>query len=101
MTAVVGMYAEWASLENEIQCDKANESVLHKFPAAVGREVAATVVRHIAKGLSIAAENAEPSKLNTDKEVKWTMEVLIGISIVLCWSARHIGTERQIGMVAS
>lgn len=77
MVTVSGMYADWASLEAEIQCDTANESVLHKFPAQVGKEVAATVVRHIAKGLSIAVENSEPSKLNSDKEVKWTMEVII------------------------
>jgi len=69
------MYAEWASLQNEIQCDKANQSVLHKFPAVVGREVACSVVRHITQNLSIAASNSEPSNLNTDKEVKWTMEV--------------------------
>ncbi|KAK3094041.1 hypothetical protein FSP39_023374 [Pinctada imbricata] len=78
------MYADWASLEAEIQCDTANESVLHKFPAQVGKEVAATVVRHIAKGLSIASDNSEPSKLKSDKEVKWTMEVLcFGLSLPL------------------
>ena len=70
------MYAEWSSLHGEIQCDKANQSVLHKFPAPVGRDVAVSVVKHIAVNLSMAANNSEPSNLNSDKDVKWTMEVI-------------------------
>ncbi|XP_078313092.1 ral GTPase-activating protein subunit beta-like isoform X3 [Crassostrea virginica] len=70
------MYSEWASLQDEIQCDKANQSVLHKFPPVVGTTVATSVVRHIALSLSIAANSSEPCQLDSDKEVKWAMEVL-------------------------
>lgn len=68
------MYCDWASLQGDIQCDKANQSVLHKFPTTVGREVACTVVKSLAQNVTIAGNN-EPSNLVTDKEVKWTMEV--------------------------
>ncbi|XP_060069949.1 ral GTPase-activating protein subunit beta-like isoform X1 [Ylistrum balloti] len=78
------MYAEWASLQDDIQCDKANQSVLHKFPPLVGRDVAFTVVKHIASSINLAANNSEPSNLNTDKDVKWAMEVLcFGLSLPL------------------
>ncbi|XP_070179509.1 ral GTPase-activating protein subunit beta-like isoform X2 [Littorina saxatilis] len=70
------MYADWASLHDEIQCDRGNQSVLHKFPAAVGREVACSVVKCIAHNLSSAATNDEPSSLEDERDVKWTMEVL-------------------------
>lgn len=69
------MYADWASLQDEIQFDKANRSVLHKFPNTVGRDVACCVVKHIAQNLSINATACEPSNLETHSEVKWTMEV--------------------------
>jgi hypothetical protein len=69
------MYSEWASLQDEIQCDKTNQSVLHKFPATVGTTVATSVVHHIATSLNIAANNHEPCRLDSDKEVKWAMEV--------------------------
>ncbi|XP_056022408.1 ral GTPase-activating protein subunit beta-like isoform X3 [Ostrea edulis] len=78
------MYSEWSSLQDEIQCDKTNQSVLHKFPAAVGTTVATSVVKHIATSLSIAANNLEPCRLDSDKEVKWAMEVLCyGLSLPL------------------
>ncbi|XP_050404785.1 ral GTPase-activating protein subunit beta isoform X2 [Patella vulgata] len=79
------MYAEWASLQDEIHYDKGNQSVLHKFPASVGRDVACTVVKHIAQNLSIATTSGEPSTLEDDKDVKWTMEVLcygLGLPLV-------------------
>lgn len=69
------MYCEWASLQGEIQCDKANQSVLHKFPETVGKDVAFTVVKSIAQNLSVVSNSCEPSNLASDKEVKWTMEV--------------------------
>jgi len=69
------MYADWASLQDEIQFDQANKSVLHKFPSIVGREVACTVVKHIAQNLSISVSLCDPSDLDTDADVKWTMEV--------------------------
>ncbi|XP_059176419.1 ral GTPase-activating protein subunit beta-like isoform X2 [Physella acuta] len=70
------MYWDWASLQEEIQCDRGNQSVLHKFPANVGREVACHVVKHIAQSLSIASGTDEPSSLQDEKDVNWTMEVL-------------------------
>lgn len=69
------MYADWASLQDEIQYDQTNKSVLHKFPNTVGRDVACTVVKHIAQNLSISVSSCEPSDLETDSDVKWTMEV--------------------------
>jgi hypothetical protein len=57
------MYCEWASLQGEIQCDKANQSVLHKFPETVGRDVAFTVVKSIAQNLSVVSNSCEPSHL--------------------------------------
>ena len=74
----VKMYADWASLQDEIQCDRGNQSVLHRFPAAVGREVACSVVKCIAHNLSSAATNDEPSSLEDERDVKWTMEVSSG-----------------------
>ena len=69
------MYADWASLQDEIKFDKANESVLHRYPGPVGRDVACHVVKTIAQNLSFSVSNPDPSNLLTDKEVKWTMEV--------------------------
>ena len=69
------MYADWASLQDEIKFDKANKSVLHKFPNLVGREVAGCVVKTLAQNLSISVSNPDPSNLESDKDVKWTMEV--------------------------
>uniref|UniRef100_A0A0B7AW45 Ral GTPase-activating protein subunit alpha/beta N-terminal domain-containing protein n=1 Tax=Arion vulgaris TaxID=1028688 RepID=A0A0B7AW45_9EUPU len=78
------MYCDWASLQEEIQCDRGHQSVLHKFPASVGREVACHVVKHIAQNLSIAAGTDEPSSLQDEKDVNWTMEVLcFGLSLPL------------------
>ncbi|BFZ12491.1 hypothetical protein BsWGS_15530 [Bradybaena similaris] len=70
------MYCDWASLQEEIQCDRGHQSVLHKFPTSVGREVACHVVKHIAQNLSISTAADEPSSLQDEKDVKWTMEVL-------------------------
>lgn len=69
------MYADWASLEDEIEHHKGNQSVLHKFNPVVGRDVACTVVRNIAANVSIPAANEDPSTLEDEKDVKWTMEV--------------------------
>ena len=69
------MYSEWASLQQEIQNDASNVSVLHKFPEGVSREVAGSIVKMLAKNLSIATNTDQPSNLNTDKDVQWTMEV--------------------------
>lgn len=69
------MYSDWASLQDEIQFDEANRSVLHKFPHQVGQDVAHCVVKHIAQNLSFTVNNCDPSNLETHSEVKWTMEV--------------------------
>ncbi|KAL2090574.1 hypothetical protein ACEWY4_012837 [Coilia grayii] len=49
-------------------------SVLHSYPAPVGRDVANAVVKPL--GTSQGGPSAEQCVLKTDKEVKWTMEVL-------------------------
>ncbi|XP_043946127.1 ral GTPase-activating protein subunit beta isoform X2 [Protopterus annectens] len=64
------MYSEWRSLLFVIQNDQGHMSVLHSYPENVGREVANAVVRPL-----VSTYGGE-SILKTDKEVKWTMEVL-------------------------
>lgn len=78
------MYSEWASLSALIQRDSdESRSVLEKFSPGAGREVALSVVRQLAVNLGIA-QAAEPSSLNTDKEVQWCMEVIcFGLSLPL------------------
>jgi hypothetical protein len=53
--------------------------VLNRFPDTVGKDVATAVVRNLAQSLSIGMESSEPSKLASDKEVKWTMEVMFPV----------------------
>ncbi|XP_036427095.1 ral GTPase-activating protein subunit beta isoform X3 [Colossoma macropomum] len=67
------MYSEWRSLHLVVQSDPGHLSVLHSYPPTVGREVANAVVRPL--GGSPGAPSPE-CLLKTDKEVKWTMEVL-------------------------
>ncbi|XP_076849474.1 ral GTPase-activating protein subunit beta isoform X2 [Brachyhypopomus gauderio] len=67
------MYSEWRSLHLVVQSDQGHLSVLHSYPSTVGRDVANAVVRPL--GASLAAPVSE-CLLKTDKEVKWTMEVL-------------------------
>ncbi|KAI4894193.1 hypothetical protein NFI96_011735 [Prochilodus magdalenae] len=67
------MYSEWRSLHLVVQSDPGHLSVLHSYPPPVGREVANAVVRPL--GGSLGAPSPE-CPLKTDKEVKWTMEVL-------------------------
>ena len=71
------MYSEWASLQQEIQSEAGNTSVLHKFPDIVGKDVASSVVKTLAKSLSMATTNEQPSNLHSDKDVDWTMEVWV------------------------
>ncbi|KAG7283496.1 hypothetical protein CRUP_035289 [Coryphaenoides rupestris] len=67
------MYSEWRSLHLMVQSDQGHLSVLHTYPAGVGMEVANAVVKPLGTAVSpVATENI----LKTDKEVKWTMEVL-------------------------
>ncbi|XP_062316123.1 ral GTPase-activating protein subunit beta-like [Osmerus eperlanus] len=64
------MYSEWRSLHLVVQSDQGHLSVLHTYPGGVGLEVANAVVKPL--GTAVSPENI----LKTDKEVKWTMEVL-------------------------
>lgn len=69
------MYSEWASLTNIIQNGSEEYgSVLTKLPVASGRDVTLAVVKQLASNLGIS-QAAEPSQLNSDKEVQWCMEV--------------------------
>lgn len=79
-----GMYSEWASLSSLIQQgSEDSQSVLEKFSPGVGREVALSIVRQLAANLGIA-QAAEPSALNSDREIQWCMEVIcFGLSLPL------------------
>uniref|UniRef100_A0A3Q2ZWK8 Ral GTPase-activating protein subunit beta n=1 Tax=Kryptolebias marmoratus TaxID=37003 RepID=A0A3Q2ZWK8_KRYMA len=67
------MYSEWRSLQLVVQSDQGHLSVLHTYPPSVGTEVANAVVKPLGTAVSpVATDNI----LKTDKEVKWTMEVL-------------------------
>ncbi|XP_027897478.1 ral GTPase-activating protein subunit beta isoform X4 [Xiphophorus couchianus] len=67
------MYSEWRSLQLVVQSDQGHLSVLHTYPPSVGTEVANAVVKPLGTAVSpVATENI----LKSDKEVKWTMEVL-------------------------
>ncbi|XP_024939049.1 ral GTPase-activating protein subunit beta isoform X11 [Cephus cinctus] len=79
-----GMYSEWASLSALIQQgSEESQSVLEKFSPGAGREVALSIVRQLAANLGIT-QAAEPSPLNTDREVQWCMEVIcFGLSLPL------------------
>ncbi|XP_036039085.1 ral GTPase-activating protein subunit beta isoform X8 [Onychomys torridus] len=70
------MYSEWRSLHLVIQNDQGHTSVLHSYPESVGREVANAVVRPLGQALGTSSVAGSESLLKTDKEVKWTMEVI-------------------------
>ncbi|XP_059426342.1 ral GTPase-activating protein subunit beta-like isoform X2 [Carassius carassius] len=75
------MYSEWRSLHLVVQQDQGHLSVLHSYPAGVGRDVANAVVRPLGNSLGGAPNEC---LLKTDKEVKWTMEVLcFGLTLPL------------------
>ncbi|XP_055920313.1 ral GTPase-activating protein subunit beta isoform X9 [Eupeodes corollae] len=80
------MYSEWASLSATIAANSAeaqSSSVLNKFPASAGKEVAVSVVKQLASNLGIT-QNAEPSHLVKDEEVVWCMDVIcFGLSLPL------------------
>ncbi|XP_055857652.1 ral GTPase-activating protein subunit beta isoform X4 [Episyrphus balteatus] len=80
------MYSEWASLSSTIASNSAeaqSSSVLNKFPASAGKEVAVSVVKQLASNLGIT-QNAEPSHLVKDEEVTWCMDVIcFGLSLPL------------------
>ncbi|XP_066599368.1 ral GTPase-activating protein subunit beta isoform X2 [Prorops nasuta] len=79
-----GMYSEWASLTALVQQgSEDSQSVLEKFSPAAGREFVLPLIRVLAGNLGIT-QAAEPSSLNTDKEVQWCMEVICyGLSLPL------------------
>ncbi|XP_043382549.1 ral GTPase-activating protein subunit beta isoform X8 [Chelonia mydas] len=70
------MYSEWRSLHLVVQNDQGHTSVLHSYPDNVGREVANAVVRPLGQALNTPSAAGSESLLKTDKEVKWTMEVV-------------------------
>ncbi|XP_065357088.1 ral GTPase-activating protein subunit beta isoform X5 [Calliphora vicina] len=80
------MYGEWVSLSAQISANSGGAqsySVLNKFPASAGREVAVSVVKQLATNLGIT-QNAEPSHLVKDEEVNWCMDVIcFGLSLPL------------------
>ncbi|XP_072259767.1 ral GTPase-activating protein subunit beta isoform X6 [Pyxicephalus adspersus] len=70
------MYSEWRTLHLVIKNDQGHTSVLHSYPENVGREVANAVVRPLGQALNSPSTAGSESILKTDKEVKWTMEVI-------------------------
>ncbi|KAG8446286.1 hypothetical protein GDO86_013933 [Hymenochirus boettgeri] len=70
------MYSEWRTLHLVIRNDQGHTSVLHSYPENVGREVANAVVRPLGLAVNSPSTPGNESILKTDKEVKWTMEVI-------------------------
>ncbi|XP_063816263.1 ral GTPase-activating protein subunit beta isoform X1 [Pseudophryne corroboree] len=70
------MYSEWRTLHLVIKNDQGHTSVLHSYPENVGRDVANAVVRPLGQSLNAPSTVGSESILKTDKEVKWTMEVI-------------------------
>jgi hypothetical protein len=70
------MYADWSSVQNEIQTETSHKSVLAQFPSSVGRDVANAIVHSLASSLARSNDSGEPSALTTDTEVQWTMQVV-------------------------
>ncbi|XP_014675290.1 PREDICTED: ral GTPase-activating protein subunit beta-like [Priapulus caudatus] len=70
------MYSEWSALEEVIGENMGQCSVLQNFPSVIGRDVSCSVVKSLARHLSINAADCQASTLVTDKQVLWTMEVL-------------------------
>ncbi|KAM4691267.1 ral GTPase-activating protein subunit beta isoform 2-T2 [Rhinophrynus dorsalis] len=70
------MYSEWRTLHLVIKNDQGHTSVLHCYPESVGRDVANAVVRPLGQALNAPSTAGSESILRTDKEVKWTMEVI-------------------------
>lgn len=63
------MYSEWASLSPLIQNgSEESHSVLEKFGVGTGKDLALGVVKQLSSNLGIT-QAAEPSPLNTDREV--------------------------------
>ncbi|XP_069100001.1 ral GTPase-activating protein subunit beta isoform X2 [Pleurodeles waltl] len=70
------MYSEWRSLQLVIQNDQGHLSVLHCYPESVGRDVANAVMYPLGQAFNTQSTGGTESILKTDKEVKWTMEVV-------------------------
>ncbi|XP_040294146.1 ral GTPase-activating protein subunit beta isoform X5 [Bufo bufo] len=70
------MYSEWRTLHLVIKNDQGHTSVLHSYPDNVGRDVANAVVRPLGQALNAPSTAGCESILKTDKQVKWTMEVI-------------------------
>ncbi|XP_065199453.1 ral GTPase-activating protein subunit beta isoform X2 [Planococcus citri] len=75
-----GMYSKWTSLTNKLYsrncCENLeDQSVLSKFSSGIGKQVTIPIVRQLASNLGIT-QSAEPSKLTTEKDVFWCMEII-------------------------
>ncbi|XP_030854723.1 ral GTPase-activating protein subunit beta isoform X2 [Strongylocentrotus purpuratus] len=85
------MYSGWASLQEAIESDQSNHSVLHTFPETVGRDVAVSVVKQLAASTASLAAlqqrgdgSSACNPLESEKQVEWTMEVICyGLSLPL------------------
>ncbi|XP_017782958.1 PREDICTED: ral GTPase-activating protein subunit beta isoform X2 [Nicrophorus vespilloides] len=79
-----GMYSEWTSLSRLVQnFGTIDHSVLDRFEPSVSRDATLNIVKLLASNLGLT-QAAEPSKLVSNKEVQWCMEVICyGLSLPL------------------
>lgn len=79
-----GMYSEWTSLNLADHQDSGeNQSVLEKFGLQTSKDVTLGLVKQLSSNLGLV-QPAEPSRLTTDRDVRWSMEVLcFGLSLPL------------------
>ena len=73
----MAMYADWSSVQTEIQTDAGHKSVLSLFPSTVGREVTSSLVHSLAQSVSQSNDTRKPSSLISDDDVRWTMQVAV------------------------
>lgn len=68
-----------------VQSDQGHVSVLHSYPAAVGRDVANAVVRPLGATMGVPASEC---LLKTDKEVCLCICASVSVRLSLCVSVR-------------
>ncbi|KAL7044929.1 hypothetical protein ACKWTF_002104 [Chironomus riparius] len=80
------MYTEWTSLTNQITSNvngSQSQSTLNKFSPLISRDVTFALVKQLAGTLGISGP-AEPSKLSSDQDVSFCMDVIcFGLSLPL------------------
>lgn len=69
------MYSSWTSLQSYLLPESSTGSILRRFPEGTGKDVVGPVVRCLAQGLGVSGSE-QPSRLITEHEVNWAMEVL-------------------------